>query len=152
MTPKPPSHLEEHLGYWLRTVSNAVSHTFAARLEPEGVTVAEWVVLRVLYDAERIGPSLLAARIGMTKGAISKLADRLIRKSLVQRDADPEDGRAHTLALTRSGRALVPKLAAVADRNDAAFFGVLTSKERVQLDRLLRKIVSACELKTVPTD
>ena len=88
----------------------------------------------------------------MTKGAISKLADRLIQKSLVERDADPNDRRAHTLALTRSGRALVPKLAALADRNDETFFDVLAAKERDQLKRLLRKIVSTRELKTVPTD
>lgn len=152
MAGKRPSDLEVHLGYWLRTVSNAVSYRFAAKLEHEGVTVAEWVFLRMLYDSDRIGPSLLAERIGMTKGAISKLADRLIQKSLVERDADPNDRRAHTLSLTRSGRALVPRLAALADRNDKAFFGVLAAKERDQLERLLRKIVSARELKTVPTD
>jgi len=147
-----PSGIEAHLGYWLRTVSNAVSQSFARKVEAEGVTVAEWVLLRVLYDAERIGPSLLAERIGMTKGAISKLADRLIQKDLVARNADPDDRRAHTLALKPSGRALVPKLAAQADQNDEAFFGVLAAKERDQLERLLRKIVSARELKTMPTD
>ena len=152
MAGKRPSDLEAHLGYWLRTVSNAVSYSFAAKVGHEGVTVAEWVFLRVLYDAERIAPSLLAERMGMTKGAISKLADRLVKKRLVERDADPDDKRAHTLALTRPGRALVPTLAALADRNDKSFFGALTGKERDQLERLLRKIVSTRELKTVPTD
>lgn len=152
MARKRFSKLEAHLGYWLRTVSNAVSYSFAARLENEGVTVAEWVILRVLYDAERIAPSLLAERIGMTKGAISKLADRLVQKGFVERDAVPDDRRAHTLALTPSGRAIVPKLAALADRNDKSFFGALTDNERAQLERLLRKIVSARELKTVPTE
>lgn len=152
MAGKRPSDLEAHLGYWLRTLSNAVSYSFAAKVEHEGVTVAEWVFLRVLYDAERIAPSLLAERMGMTKGAISKLADRLVKKRLVERDPDPDDKRAHTLVLTRSGQALVPKLAALADRNDKSFFGALTGKEREQLERLLRKVVSARELKTVPTD
>ncbi len=35
-----PSELTEHLGYWLRLVSNHVSHTFAARLAAKDVTVA----------------------------------------------------------------------------------------------------------------
>lgn len=55
-----PSALEAHLGYWLRMVSNAVSHSFARKLEREGVTVAEWVFLRALYDAGQIAPSQLA--------------------------------------------------------------------------------------------
>ncbi len=152
MAGQRPSDLEAHLGYWLRTVSNAVSYSFAGKVGQAGVTVAEWVFLRVLYDTGRIAPSLLAERIGMTRGAISKLADRLIDKKLVQRRADPGDRRAHTLALTRSGRALVPKLAVLADRNDAAFFGVLTAGERDQLERLLRKIVSVHELRSMPTD
>src|SRR5690242_15425598 len=106
-----PSELQAHLGYWLRAVSNAVSQGFARAIEAEGVTVAEWVVLRMLYDVESIAPGQLAQRMGMTKGAISKLADRLVVKGLVVRRADPEDGRAQSLALLPVGRALVPKLA-----------------------------------------
>ena len=107
-TDMPPSELHAHLGYWLRTVSNAVSHSFARRVEAQGVTVAEWVFLRMLYDVEGIAPSLLAARMGMTKGAISKLADRLLAKEFVERRPNPDDGRAHELVLEATGRALVP--------------------------------------------
>ncbi|MEG2964613.1 MAG: MarR family transcriptional regulator, partial [Janthinobacterium sp.] len=40
------SELEAHLGYWLRFVSNHVSHSFQKKAEANGVTVSEWVVLR----------------------------------------------------------------------------------------------------------
>ena len=80
------SSLESHLGYWLRYVSNHVSHAFALKLAAGGVTVAEWVVLRELYDGES-APSALADRLGMTRGAISKLADRLIAKDMIVRRA-----------------------------------------------------------------
>jgi DNA-binding MarR family transcriptional regulator len=147
-----PSALQSHLGYWLRSVSNAVSQGFARRVEVEGVTVAEWVVLRMLYDVERIAPSTLAERIGLTKGAVSRLADRLVEKDLVEREANPEDKRAHTLALNTEGRKLVPRLAALADQNDSAFFNALAPDERRQLERLLRKIASNRGLTTAPTD
>lgn len=147
-----PSTLDAHLGYWLRMVSNAVSQGFARKVEREGVTVAEWVFLRALYDAGRVAPSHLAEGMAMTKGAISKLADRLLEKSLIERRANPNDKRAHTLALNREGRALVPRLAALADENDQEFFGTLTSEERQQLARLLRKIASERELTSVPID
>lgn len=148
----PPSNLHAHLGYWLRTVSNAVSHGFARRVEAEGATVAEWVVLRMLYDVEGIAPSLLAARMGMTKGAISKLADRLLAKGLVERRPNPDDGRAHELVLKPAGRVLVPRLAELADQNDAAFFDVLAQAERRQLERLLKKIVAERALNEIPTE
>ena len=147
----PVSDLETHLGYWLRMVSNAVSQSFARRVEAEGVTVAEWVFLRMLWDIDPVAPSLLAGRMGMTKGAISKLADRLIGKALVERRADPVDGRAQILSLTAAGRVLVPRLAALADVNDAAFFGTLSPEDRNDLERLLRKIVRDRKLTDVPT-
>lgn len=146
----PP--IDSHLGYWMRTVSNAVSQAFARKVEAEGVTVAEWVFLRALHDAETLAPTELAARMGMTKGAISKLAQRLVDKALVLREANPDDGRAQTLALTPPGRALVPVLARLADRNDAEFFGMLNAADRGALRRILVRIVEHRGLKDVPTE
>lgn len=148
----PVSSLESHLGYWLRAVSNNVSQGFARKLEDEGVTVAEWVFMRMLFDFETVSPSELAEAMGMTRGAISKLADRLVAKDLVERRASLADKRAQTLALKPAGRARVPVLAALADGNDREFFGVLEEEERGELDRLLRKIVSKRGLAAVTTD
>lgn len=144
--------LTAHLGYWLRYVSNHVSQTFARKVERHGVTVAEWVLMRQLLDEEALAPSRLAERMGMTRGAITKLADRLIAKSLLTRKADPDDGRAQTLALTAKGRRLVPELAALADANDAEFFDHLAPKDRATLLRILRGIVEKRGLKSVPVD
>lgn len=146
------SHLEDHLGYWLRLVSNAVSHSFARRVEAEGVTVAEWVFLRTLYDHEHRSPSVLAGQMGMTRGAITKLADRLIAKSLVRRTADREDGRAQTLALTPEGRAKAPVLAQLADANDAAFFNALSAQERTALEQILKALITRRQISGTPTD
>ena len=58
------SGLETHLGYWLRFVSNQVSHAFALKVSELGVTVAEWVILRELHDDDQAAPSALAPRDG----------------------------------------------------------------------------------------
>jgi DNA-binding MarR family transcriptional regulator len=149
---QPASALTDHLGYWLRYVSNHVSQAFARKVEAHGVTVAEWVLMRHLSDEAALAPSRLAERMGMTRGAISKLADRLIAKSMLARLADPVDGRAQTLSLTTAGRALVPELAALADANDAEFFASLTPPDRTALFRILREIVEARGLKSQPVD
>lgn len=146
------SDLENHLGYWLRFVSNQVSHAFSLKLQARDVTVAEWVVLRELFDLADIQPSTLADRLGMTRGAISKLADRLIAKELIARTASTEDRRQQTLSLTDDGRTLVPTLAELADRNDAEFFGHLDPAERAALENALKEIVRRHDLKTIPTE
>jgi DNA-binding MarR family transcriptional regulator len=150
--PSPPaaSALTSHLGYWLRYVSNHVSHAFALRVERRGVTVAEWVVLRVLHETGAMAPSRLAERLGMTRGAISKLAERLIAKSLAVREADADDGRAQTIALTPEGHRIVPELAALADENDAEFFGHLRPEDRLVVERVLKEIVERRRLPSVP--
>lgn len=143
--------LETHLGYWLRFVSNHVSLSFARKLEARDVTVAEWVILRELYDKEA-APSDLAERLGLTRGAISKLVDRLVAKALVARTASQADRRFQSLALTAGGRSLVPKLGALADKNDAEFFGHLSPKERALIERFLKDIVDHHGLRTVPIE
>jgi DNA-binding MarR family transcriptional regulator len=145
------SPLQSHLGYWLRYVSNHVSHAFSLKLAARGVTVAEWVVLRELYDAER-APSALADQLGMTRGAISKLADRLIAKGLITRRANGSDRRYQTLALTRHGRALTPKLAALADVNDREFFADLGPETRETIAAAMKEIVRRKGLRGAPID
>ena len=150
MATPEPSHLTSHLGFWLRYVSNHVSHAFARKLEGRGITVAEWVVLRELYGVDTISPSRLAEKMGMTRGAITKLADRLLAKGLIVRTANPADARAQTLAITETGRALIPDLSALADQNDAEFFGHMTADERARIEAVLKDIVTRRGLSTVP--
>ena len=150
MQTPPPSDLTSHLGYWLRYVSNHVSHAFALKMESREVTVAEWVVLRELYDADAIAPSRLAEKLGMTRGAISKLADRLAAKRLAAQAVNPDDRRFQTLALTEAGRALLPELAALADCNDHEFFGHLAPAERAAIEAAMQDIVRRHGLRGVP--
>jgi DNA-binding MarR family transcriptional regulator len=147
----PISDLSDHLGFWLRTVSNHVSQAFAAKLSDKDVTVAEWALMRTLYDREPTPPSRIADDMGMTRGAITKLADRLILKSLIVRVASADDGRAQTLALTPRGSVLVPELAALADQNDKEFFDHLRPAERSTLERLLKRLVERGRMTAIPT-
>ncbi|HEX7799931.1 MAG TPA: MarR family transcriptional regulator [Asticcacaulis sp.] len=149
---EPVSDLETHLGYWLRYVSNHVSQAFARKVEARGVTVAEWVVLRELYDADDALPARIAERIGMTRGAITRLADRLLAKALIERRDNPQDGRSQLLRLSETGRALVPELARLADRNDAEFFDHLTPDDRARLEQILRGVVERRSLRAAPID
>ena len=147
-----PASLESHIGYWLRMVSNHVSQSFARQVEGSGVTVAEWVMLREMYEAGETSPSRLAASSGLTRGTVSKLVDRLVRKKLATRAEAGEDRRYQDVELTAAGRTLVPTLAALADRNDEKFFGCLSSGERATLTAMLRKLAAANNLKQIPVN
>jgi DNA-binding MarR family transcriptional regulator len=150
--PKPVPELTDHLGYWLRLLSNHVSHGFARKVAGEGVTVAEWAMMRVMYGEGPLAPSRVAELMGMTRGAVTRLADRLIAKGLMRREASETDGRAQTLRLTAKAERLVPGLAALADRNDAECFAQLTGEERRALRSILEKSVERLGISRVAID
>ena len=146
------SDLKKHVGFWLRFVSNHVSHAFARKLLASGVTVAEWVVMREMFDDEEPSPGVLAERIGMTRGGVSKLVDRLLAKKFVTRQERSDDRRFQSIALTVAGQRLVPQLATLADQNDDEFFHPLSSGERAALIATMKKLVEAHGLQTLPTE
>jgi DNA-binding MarR family transcriptional regulator len=146
------SELKKHVGFWLRFVSNHVSNAFARRLLASGVTAAEWVVMREMFEDEETSPGVLAGRMGMTRGGVSKLVDRLVTKNLVTRRERSDDRRFQSIALTAAGRRLTPQLAALADQNDEEFFRTLSAGERATLIATMKKLVEAHGLHALPTE
>jgi DNA-binding MarR family transcriptional regulator len=145
------SVVEAHLGYWLHYVSYHVCHELCLRLQKFGVTAAEWIVLRALYEGAAM-PSRLASRLGVTRGAISKLAARLDAKELISREQCPSDRRAQLLTLTVFGRVLVPSLAALADQVDARNFAGMDRASRQTIRQVMTWIIQRDRLRFVPLD
>jgi DNA-binding MarR family transcriptional regulator len=116
------------------------------------VTVAEWVVMREMFDDKETSPGVLAERMGMTRGGVSKLVDRLVKKKLISRRDRSDDRRFQSIALTPAGRRLIPHLADLADQNDEEFFQPLSTRERAALIAAMKKLVEAHGLRTLPTE
>lgn len=139
------------MGFWLRFVSNHVSIRFQQLLEEKGVSVTEWVALRTLWSHSETTHAELIQSLGLTKGAASKVVSRLEEKGLAGRQLAEGSARAQSLSLTAAGKALVPKLAALADANDAHFFGHLPASERDALTQAMQALVQHHQLKDIPT-
>ena len=135
--------LEDHLGYWLRLLSNEVSQAFAARVEKHGVSVANWVVLRVLYDHEALALKEIVAQVGVDQGSVSRMVDRLLERGLVERVVHAKDRRAVRVSLTREGRQLVPRLAHEARENERIFFASLPTRKRGEFLATIQGLLEA---------
>lgn len=143
--------LEDHLGYWLRFVSNHVSGSFREKIQTLDVTVAEWVVLRTLYKKSACTLNHLSEDIGVDAGAISRLIDKMIKKKLVTRKTASADRRSVSIELTENGNSLVPKIASIADKNDSHFFSSLPKTDQDHLRRIMKNLVQTHNLKSKPT-
>lgn len=152
--PARPHHstLEVHLGYGLRRVSNHVSGAFSRALQERQVSVAEWVVLSHVHERPETRPAELADTIGLTRGAISKVLDKLEEKKWIARKALQADNRGQLLFLTQQGRRVLPELREIADRNDQRFFDCLDAREKATLGQLLRKLTAYNEIRGVPVE
>lgn len=138
---------EDHLGYWLRYVSNNVAFAFSQKLADSGVTVAEWIILRQMYSRGQASSVDISSRTGLTQGAISKLIERLLKKGLVVKEVSAQDRRYKRIKLTHKGCKMVPGLAHIADGIDDYFFGDLTAKRKKQLMDLLINVVRTRQLR-----
>jgi DNA-binding MarR family transcriptional regulator len=140
MNKSEPSHLEDHMGYWLRCLSNFVSRSFAEKLAGEGISVAQWVVLRTLYGCPSMTLKQTAEKVGVDNSSLSRVVEKLVLRGLVDR-AVGTDRRSVRLSLTHSGHSIVPVLAKLADDNDHAFFQGLSAKQRKELLSIIKKLL-----------
>lgn len=146
------SALEAHLGYWLRLVSNEVSRGFERALQKRNISVAEWVAISQLAAGTGLTPAKLAAKMGMTRGAISKVLDKLHSKKLISRSMSSLDSRVQLLSLTERARRILPLLTSIADGNDSYFFAALDSDEKAALRNLLRKLAGVHQITRIPVE
>ena len=136
------SDLGDHLGYWLRCLSNFVSHSFAERLAKENVSVPQWVLLRTLYSHDKVTLNQLAQMVGLDKSSVSRMVERLVQRKLVNRD-EGNDRRSLGLGLTPAAKKLVPRLARHADLNDETFFKSLSQKQHGEFLRVIKQLLHA---------
>lgn len=78
---------------------------FGRLIQPLGLTVIEWYILRALYEQDGQHASELARAVGRAATSFTPILDKLQDKGLVERRPDPTDRRAVRIYLTSKGAA-----------------------------------------------
>ncbi len=130
----------------LRT-TDLVRRQLAARIEPHGITLQQFNVLRILRGAGAAGlPTLeVGNRMVEQTPGVTRLLDRLEAKTLVRREHCPHDRRQHLCRITPPGLSLLAALdRELANLDDEVLKG-LTAPQRKAFIRLLDSIRAAHE-------
>jgi DNA-binding MarR family transcriptional regulator len=116
-----------------------------ALVEPRGITVQQYNVLRILRGAEPEGlPTLtVAERMIERAPGITRMIDRLEAKRLVGRERRGGDRRCVHCKITRAGLDLLGALDEPVTAADRAAFDALTDRELSQLMALLERVRDA---------
>jgi DNA-binding MarR family transcriptional regulator len=129
----------------LMRTADLIRRHATAMVEPHGITVQQFNVLRILRGAGDTGlPTLEVAErmIEQTPG-VTRLLDRLEARELVRRQRCPKDRRQHLCWITPKGLALLEKIDASAARAPEESMKGLRHKDRVTFIRLMDAIRAA---------
>jgi len=121
---------------------------FAAQDIWADVSMREYDVLYTLSKcAEPINLTELNRHVLLSQPALSRLVDRLAERGLVERCADPADGRGVRVSLTGDGRA---RQAAIGRRHARGVARAMTAElsagELAQLETICRKLAGDREV------
>lgn len=130
----------ENLGYLLNRCGGQMAARFARALEPYGISIAQWGALLAIHERGQAAPSEIAARIGIDRGATTRLVARMEAKEFVERRENAEDGRSVMLSLSPGTAALMPELLALSRKVNQEALALLPDPEAAALLSTLRQL------------
>ena len=131
----------DSVGYLMRRVLLALTQDTDKRLEPHGLTHAQWGPLFMIRKSGSATVAELARELQIDPGAMTRLLDRLESKGLCKRLRSTDDRRVVNVALTDEGRKAADKVpVALAEVMNAHLAG-FSKAEWQQLKGFLRRML-----------
>lgn len=133
-----PDNPDSSVGFLISDVSRLMRRVYDRRVEPLGLTRAQWRVLVHLYRREGISQTELAAVLEIEKPTLGRLVDRLEEKGWVERRVDERDQRARRLMVTDAVRPMIERMKVYAESvNEDSMAGLEAEQERQFIEILL---------------
>jgi MarR family transcriptional regulator, transcriptional regulator for hemolysin len=132
------------LGYMTNWAARLFARAIDRRLKPLGLSSGQMPVFFALGDGAALTQKELAARAAIEQPTMAATLARMERDGLIERRADPKDGRRALISLTSAGMdKMVAVREAIADVNAAAAAGLDGKQDEVLA--ALRAMVEALE-------
>lgn len=133
---------QESVGYLMRRTVGVMAQEIERRMEPYGLTNAQWMPLMKLHMGHAAAVAELARTCEMDAGAMTRLLDRLEAKGLVRRVRSPDDRRVVNLELTPEGREAAKTIPEVLSTLQNQCLAGFTEDEWQTLKGLLRRVLA----------
>ena len=133
---------DESVGWLMKRALMSVAQAADRRLEPKGITHAQWAALFMLQSRRAATVAELARETQSDPGAMTRLLDRLEAKGFCRRERSTDDRRVVRVELTPEGEIAAQEvpvvLAQVLNEHLAGF----SKSEWSQLKDMLRRMVA----------
>jgi len=133
-----PDNPDSSVGFLISDVSRLMRRVYDRRVEPLGLTRAQWRVLVHLYRREGVSQTELAAILEIEKPTLGRLVDKLEEKGWVERRIDERDQRARRLVITDAVRPMIERMKVFAESvNEDSMAGLEAEQESQFIEILL---------------
>ena len=111
-------------------------------LAPLGMSSAQFKVLAAIHYYDMNSPVEICNYLSINAGSMTRMVERLVKKTLIEKQPNPEDKRSVLLNLTSTGESLLKQCMDTMD-NDVGplLVGDLSVKEVEQLSALLTRLL-----------
>jgi DNA-binding MarR family transcriptional regulator len=132
------SQLGAFVGFLMQTHGRDLIH-LAHEFE---LSFSQMKAIHHLHGTDEVSVKALGETLGLSLAAMSRAADELVQRGLVDRTEDPSDRRMKRLHLTKKGRDLVLKMRELRMAGFEQFVATLSPKERTALAKALEPILA----------
>ena len=129
--------------WMMRIISTVVRAEVDRRMEPLGLTQAQWIPVLRLGSGEAQTAADLARSTLQTPGAMTRLVDRLVDKGIIERERSSDDRRVVHLRLTDEGMQAATQVPDIVKSVNRAALSPLSPEELAQFQSYLRRIYEA---------
>ena len=132
---------QECIFFQLAKTSQAASRFWGRTVSQIDLTAVQAMVIRFLYDSDRLTSSQLGKRTKLDSATLTGLIDRLETAGLVERRRNSEDRRSIRLRLTQEGRKKGEIVKRLMEDANKEFLHEFNESEEVALRTLLNRII-----------
>lgn len=136
----------DSLGFLLWKTFHVWQRLLRAELADLGITQVQYALLATTsYLSEGShSPSQqdLSQHTGMDKMMVSEVIRTLEKKGWIERQPNPQDGRAFCLSMTSEGKKLLKQAVPAVENGDDRFFSTCSKKDQVELQKILIQLSS----------
>jgi DNA-binding MarR family transcriptional regulator len=136
----PPGPLAHYPGFLLVFAGMRQARRMRETLHPLGVHPRHFGVLTLVANRPGCTQQQLSDMTGIDRSSMVAVLDELEQRGLAERRPDPDDRRKRSIHVTAKGERMREQCEAAGLRLQDELLEVLTSAERAEFVRLLRKV------------
>lgn len=136
----------QNLSYMINMASRQLKTKLDKALREFDITAAQFsVIIQIYLSKQPVTAAEIAKRIGSDRPTISGIINRLEKKKIVFKIANPEDKRSSYLEIYNESRELVNRIINKSDELTTDIFSIFSKEEDIKLKEMILRLIKWTE-------